>query len=74
MIIVDMTHEPQPDDYLVVADQNGAGPPMFRQLVSDGRELYLRPRNPQYPMRPVPDDAAIMGTVIGQVIDLTHED
>jgi len=74
VIIVDMTHEPQPDDYLVVADQNGAGPPMFRQLVSDGRELYLRPRNPQYPMRPVPDDAAIMGTVIGQVIDLTHED
>tara|TARA_B100000929_G_scaffold278597_1_gene254942 strand:- start:6210 stop:6863 length:654 start_codon:yes stop_codon:yes gene_type:complete len=74
VIIIDMTRDPQPDDYLVVADQNGAGPPMFRQLVSDGRELYLRPRNPQYPMRPVPDDAALMGTVIGQVIDLTLDE
>jgi len=72
-IIVDITSEPGRDDYALVADKNGAGLPIFRQLVSDGLELYLRPRNPQYPMRPAPKDTIFVGTVIGQVMDLTED-
>ncbi|KAE9624222.1 helix-turn-helix domain-containing protein [Parasedimentitalea maritima] len=73
IIIVDLSRDPEPDDYVVVADQGGKGAPLFRQMTSDGRDLFLRPRNPQYPMRQVDDNWAALGVVIGQVIDLTQE-
>ncbi|WP_343794956.1 XRE family transcriptional regulator [Sphingomonas trueperi] len=74
VIIVDMSREARPDDYVVMTDGHGAAPPIFRQMITDGRDFYLRPRNPQYPMRPVTPDYHCMGVVIGQVIDLTLAD
>lgn len=46
-------------------------PPLFRELVSDGTEMMLRPRNARYPIRPLPSDPQFVGYVIAQIIDLT---
>lgn len=72
-IIVDISREPTQDDYVLASD--GSNPtPLFRQLVSDGRDFYLRPRNPQYPMRPVTGNSILLGTVIGQVTDISDRE
>lgn len=74
VIVVDQQLEAKVDDYVVIADQKGEGTPLFRQLTSDGQDLFLRPRNPQYPTRPVTDDHVALGVVVGQVLDLTPEE
>ncbi|MCK2185714.1 LexA family transcriptional regulator [Halomonas sp. YJPS3-2] len=71
VIVVDQNHEAQVDDYVVIADEGGKGKPLFRQIISDGKDLFLRPRNPMYPIRPVTDGHVALGVVVGQVLDLT---
>lgn len=73
-IIVDMNREAQPDDYVLISDQGGSGILLFRQLTTDGRDLFLKARNPQYPIRPIDPSWVVLGVVVGQVVDLTQGD
>lgn len=73
VIVIDQQRKAEVDDYVVIADKGGEGTPLFRQLISDGQDMFLRPRNPQYPTRPVTDDHLLFGVVVGQVLDLTSE-
>lgn len=72
-IIVDNNRQEEAGDYVLIADRSGSGVLLFRQLATDGRDLYLRARNPQYPMRPIDDSWEVLGVVLGQVVDLTLE-
>lgn len=73
-IIVDPLRQAHAGDYVVAGERDGAGLPLFRQLTTDGRDFFLRARNPQYPMRPFGGDWHVMGVVIGQVLDLSPEE
>lgn len=73
VIIIDPTRMARPGDYVVAGEKQGDGLPLFRQITTDGRDLFLRARNPQFPMRPFDDNWKVIGVVIGQVIDLTPE-
>ena len=42
----------------------------FKQLVSDAGSYILRPLNPQYPARPMPDNATIIGVVKGMILEI----
>ncbi|MCW6036801.1 XRE family transcriptional regulator [Spirulina subsalsa FACHB-351] len=70
-IIIEPRRKAQPGEYVLVGDKAG-GPPLFRQLATDGRDHFLRPRNTQYPMRDLPEGAQVLGVVVGMVIDLTQ--
>ncbi len=67
IIIVDPEVSALPSDRVVVRmpDQRV----MFRQLVEDGGERYLKPLNPRYPVQPLPADAEIIGVVVQTIID-----
>lgn len=41
------------------------GETTFKELVNDSGRLMLRPINPQFPMMDFPDDAQIVGVVVG---------
>ncbi len=73
VIIVEPQRKARAGDYVVAGELQGDGLPLFRQLTTDGRDFFLRARNPQYPMRPFGDDWQVMGVVAGQVIDLNLE-
>jgi len=49
---------------LVVVKHKGSREFDFKRLVEDGGRLYLQPLNPQYPIRPLPDDSQICGVVV----------
>lgn len=72
VILIDVDREALPDDYVLAVDTHNQAAPIFRQLASDGHDLYLRARNPQYPIRPMGENWGVLGVVMGQVIDLTH--
>ena len=52
----------RPNDYVFVLFADGSA--TIKQLVQDAGETYLRPHNPRYPIKPLPDDALILGVVI----------
>ena len=56
----DVAH--RPNDYVFVLFADGSA--TIKQLVQDGGSAYLRPHNPRYPIRPLPDDASVLGVVI----------
>lgn len=62
IIVVDPDLDARPGDFVIVA--NGSAEATFKQLVRDGDQYMLRPLNPQYPVRPMPDHGRIVGVVV----------
>lgn len=64
--------KPALGDYVIVHAQSAAPgtPPLFRQLIADGSDVMLRPRNSRYPIRPLPSDPKFVGRVVCQVLTI----
>lgn len=60
--VIDPDVTPRPDDYVFVLFSDGSA--TIKQWVQDGGAAFLRPHNTRYPIRPMPDDALILGVVI----------
>ncbi len=63
-IIVDPTIDPKPGMRVVVR-LDGVDEATFKELVLDAGQYFLRALNPQYPAMPMPEDARIIGVVVG---------
>ena len=61
IIIVDPRREPQPGNYVIA--KNG-GEATFKQLTKDGADRYLKPLNPQYPIKLIDEHMIICGVVV----------
>ena len=62
VVIVDPEIEARPNDYVIA--MNGDNEATFKQLIKDGPDFYLRPRNARYPIKPL-GNARIIGVVTG---------
>ncbi len=62
VLIVEPDLDPRVGDYVIVA--NGAAEATFKQLVRDGDDWMLRPINPQFPVKPMPEHGRIVGVVV----------
>lgn len=51
ILIVEPALEPFPNDFVIV--KNGENEATFKQLVKDGGELFLKPLNTRFPIRPL---------------------
>lgn len=60
ILIVEPEMEAQSGDFVIV--QEGDAEPTFKQLTRDGPDLYLKPVNPRYPIKPLGK-----GTIVGVV-------
>jgi SOS-response transcriptional repressor LexA len=60
ILIVEPEMEWQPGDYVIA--KNGDGESTFKQIIRDGGDLYLKPLNPRYPIKPL-GKAVIVGVV-----------
>jgi len=60
IIIVEPEMEPMAGDYVIAL--NTANETTFKQLIRDGGDLYLRPLNSRYPIKPL-GDAVVIGVV-----------
>lgn len=60
IIVVEPDMEASPGDYVIA--RNGDQEATFKQLVRDGADLYLKPLNPRYPIKPI-GDSIIIGVV-----------
>ncbi|MDM0015446.1 S24 family peptidase [Variovorax sp. J22P168] len=60
LIVVEPQMAPLPGDYVIVL--NKANETTFKQLVKDAGELFLKPLNPRYAIRPL-GDAVVIGVV-----------
>lgn len=59
-IVVEPDIDHNPGDYVIV--RNGDGEATFKQLVRDGSDLFLKPLNQRYPIKPL-GDSRIVGVV-----------
>ena len=62
LVIVNPEAEAMPNDYVIA--MNGDNEATFKQLIKDGGDWYLKPRNPRYPIKPL-GTARIIGVVCG---------
>ena len=60
ILIVEPDLEALPGNYVIA--RNGDQEATFKQLVRDGSDLYLKPLNPRYPLKPL-GDSIIVGVV-----------
>jgi SOS-response transcriptional repressor LexA len=60
VVVVEPEMEALPGDYVIAL--NASNQTTFKQLVKDGGELYLKPLNTRYPIRPL-GDATLIGVV-----------
>ena len=60
IVVVDPEMAPLPGDYVIVL--NDANQTTFKQLVKDGGDLYLKPLNSRYPIKPL-GAATVIGVV-----------
>lgn len=60
LLIVEPDMEAVPGDYVIAL--NSYNETTFKQLIKDGGELYLKPLNARYPIKPL-GDAEIIGVV-----------
>jgi SOS-response transcriptional repressor LexA len=60
VVVVEPEMPPLPGDYVIVL--NTANETTFKQLVWDGGELYLKPLNTRYPIKPL-GSAKVIGVV-----------
>ena len=51
LVIVNPEAEAMPNDYVI--SMNGDNEATFKQLIKDGGDWYLKPRNPRYPIKPL---------------------
>lgn len=63
IIVVDPTIEAMPG-YPVVVKLKDALEAVFKIYEFDGKDYFLKPLNPRYPIAPMPADASIIGVVI----------
>lgn len=63
IIVVEPDIDPQTNDFVVA--KNCEEEATFKQLVKDGGEWFLKPLNPQFPIRPL-GDYRIIGVVVAQ--------
>ena len=60
ILVVEPEMEPNPGDYVIA--KNGSEETTFKQLVRDGADLYLKPLNERYPIKPL-GKSTIVGVV-----------
>jgi len=60
LLIVEPEMQALPGDYVIAL--NSENQTTFKQLIRDGGELFLKPLNVRYPIRPL-GSAAIIGVV-----------
>lgn len=60
ILVVEPEMESYPGDYVIA--KNGDDEATFKQLIKDGADLYLKPLNPRYPIKPL-GMAKIIGVV-----------
>lgn len=60
ILVVEPEMDAQPGDFVIV--KNGDDEATFKQLVRDGADLYLKPLNPRYPIKPL-GSSRIVGVV-----------
>lgn len=70
-IFVDPDQEAQLNDF-VVGYRGDPAMPMFKKLVADGAQRYLRALNPQFPMQHIDGDFACIGVVVGMTMRLAR--
>ncbi|PWG61744.1 LexA family transcriptional regulator [Spiribacter halobius] len=68
IVVVDPDVEPRHEHY-VIALLPGSDAPTLKQLIVDGDQQYLRPRNDRYPIQPFPPGGRIIGVVRQAVQD-----
>lgn len=61
ILIVEPEAEPFHGCYAIV--KNGENEATFKKLIKDGGDWYLKPLNPDYPVKPLRDDMRIVGIV-----------
>lgn len=61
LLIVEPELVPVPNDYVIVRFGNREA--TFKKLIKDGEDWYLKPLNPEYETRLLPDDAVFCGVV-----------
>lgn len=66
LLIVEPELDPQHGDFVIV--KNGSDETVFKQLVKDGADWYLKPLNPRYPIKSLGAD-----TIIGVVRGVTEQ-
>ena len=59
ILVVEPELDAYPGDYVIAKNGDEA---TFKQLVRDGADLYLKPLNPRYPIKPL-GDARVIGVV-----------
>lgn len=69
LVLVDSGLQAEPGK-LVIAQLPG-GAAVFRQLIEEGGQRYLRPLNPTYPKLPWPEDGEVLGVVVQALIKFT---
>jgi SOS-response transcriptional repressor LexA len=62
LLIVEPELDAQHGDYVIA--KNGSDEAVFKQLVKDGADFYLKPLNGRYPIKPL-GDCTIIGVVRG---------
>jgi len=60
ILVVEPEMDAHPGDYVIA--KNGDDEATFKQLVRDGADLYLKPLNPRYPIKPL-GHSRIVGVV-----------
>ena len=60
VVVVEPEMTPLPGDYVIVL--NASNETTFKQLVKDGGDLYLKPLNSRYPIKPL-GNARVIGVV-----------
>lgn len=66
LLIVEPELDAQHGDYVIV--KNGSDEAVFKQLVKDGADWFLKPLNSRYPIKPMGD-----GSIIGVVRGVTEQ-
>ena len=62
ILIVEPDEPPEPEKYVIVRRANTQDT-TFKQLISDGGRLMLKPLNPRYPIMALADDDVFCGVV-----------
>lgn len=70
-IFVAPDQDAQLNDF-VVGYRGDPSAPMFKKLVADGAQRYLRALNPQFPMQHIDSDFTCIGVVVGMTIRFTR--
>ena len=63
IIIVDPDVESKPSDFVIVLDKS-SNKISFKQLIEDGKQNYLKPLNPRYPLVELQEYHTLIGKVV----------